>query len=240
VGRISLRKFSDFNECTEAAAELVQAACNQALSAGAPGGGPVNSSAAGTFLLGLAGGKTPGPLYTRMAELIDPLRTETFIIDERNVPWTDENSNYRLVRETFWKGVAEPLSQLHDFRTGLPPGQSLESYERELRTLAPRGFDLLILGAGNDGHFASIFPGFEDFDSPALTCRTETENFAVRERFSLTPSYLWQSRKVLLLLRGKEKAALISEMLSPKLPRNRFPLNFWAQHPGLQIWYGEN
>jgi 6-phosphogluconolactonase len=119
----------------------------------------------------------------------------------------------------------------------LPADETLNNYAAELRLLAPRGFDLLILGAGKDGHFASIFPGFRDWDSKEITCRTETDVFEIRERFSLTPSYLRLSRKVLLLLKGKDKADLIMKLEDSSLMPEQFPLGFWTSHPGLEVLY---
>lgn len=232
MSRISLAKFSDPLQFTKAAEQIVLAEFRRVCSNNLPEEHP-----GAKFLLGLAGGKTPGPLYTRLAPWIDPETTETFIIDERNVSRSDPSSNYRLVRDTLWANYADPRSRLHDFQPLLPADETLNNYAAELRLLAPRGFDLLILGAGKDGHFASIFPGFRDWDSKEITCRTETDVFEIRERFSLTPSYLRLSRKVLLLLKGKDKADLIMKLEDSSLMPEQFPLGFWTSHPGLEVLY---
>ncbi len=235
MARIAQTKFSDPAEFLEAAERIVLEEYQTVISSTVPLRQPPPG-----FLLGLAGGKTPGPLYEKLAASLDLNRTENFLIDERNVSWTDPDSNYSLVRETLYKGRPGLLNKLHDFRTDWPPEKTLNGYADELRSLAPGGFDLLILGAGNDGHFASIFPGFRDFQSREITCRTETEFFPIRERYSLTPFYLWQSRKVLLLLKGKDKEGLLAELESPKLDRVDFPLHFWASHPNLEVLFCEN
>lgn len=199
------------------------------------------SSEGKPFLLGLSGGKTPEPIYRALAGKLDWDNCQAFVIDERNVPRNNQYSNYRMIEQALFPnaGMTEQPIPLHDFRTDLPPDDALHHYAYELEREAPNAFDLLILGAGPDGHFASIFPGFRDWNTTATTCRSLSEDFVVRERFSLTPSYLYKSRKVLLLLSGRDKLPLLEELNNGTKVMEEFPLKFWANHPGLGILYCE-
>lgn len=200
----------------------------------------VLTDAAGvSFLLGLSGGKTPEPVFRELASRLDLQKTECFMIDERNVPWIHESSNYAMVKNALYSKQPAALSHFHDFQTELPEEQTLKKYAAELESLAPSGFDLLLLGAGNDGHFASVFPGFQQWQSEQVTWATQTDNFMIRQRYTISPSYLRRAKRVLLLLSGLEKRKILDQLLEARLSPTELPINFWAEHPGLEIFYGE-
>ena len=120
----------------------------------------------GRFTVALSGGKTPGDFFRRLAVRPDlPWeKTHIFQVDERFVSPTDRESNLFLIRETLTKGASIPPENIHPITTeGITPEESAKEYERELRRFfhtdtLPR-FDLIMLGIGDDGHSASLFPG---------------------------------------------------------------------------------
>jgi len=117
----------------------------------------------GRFTVVLAGGSTPKVAYELLArdfvESIDWSRTHVFFGDERTVPPDHEDSNYRMAREALLEHVR--VGSVHRMRGELPPDEAAASYEDELRRFfgeeLPR-FDLVLLGIGEDGHTASLFP----------------------------------------------------------------------------------
>jgi 6-phosphogluconolactonase len=121
-------------------------------------------AARGRFVLALAGGNTPRKLYKILAATdgIDWRHVEIFFSDERLVPLGDQDSNYRMARETLLDHVAIPPGQVHAVPTHLPPDEAAVAYELALREILgvkePR-LDVALLGMGPDGHTASIFPG---------------------------------------------------------------------------------
>ncbi len=123
----------------------------------------------GRFLVALSGGSTPKPMYADLAA--DPLasRVEWPCVhvmwgDERCVPPDDPASNYRLAREVLLDRVWIPPENVHRIRGEQDPARAAAAYERELRQLlAGDPLDLVLLGLGQDGHTASLFPG-----SPAI------------------------------------------------------------------------
>lgn len=179
-------------------------------------------AARGEASLVLAGGSTPRPLYQRLAEshagALDWGRVSVFLGDERFVPPEDERSNFRLASETLLGRLGFEAGRVHAVPTGAAsPAEAARAYEATLREhLGPEpAFDLVLLGIGEDGHTASLFPG-----SPALEERERWVVAAeappgapVRERITLTLPALSAGRTVLFLAAGEGKRAAIEDAL---------------------------
>jgi 6-phosphogluconolactonase len=171
--------------------------------------------------VGLSGGSTPIPMFQALAaSALDWSRVELFWVDERVVPRDDPRSNYGQAREHLLSKVGLPPKQIH------PMGEP-EAYERELRRVQGGGLDLVVLGLGADGHFASLFPG-----SPALD---EKERWVARsvapdglERVTLTAPYLNLSANAVVLVAGKDKREVLKAALDEArcdLPIHRLDLD---------------
>lgn len=152
----------------------------------------------------LSGGTTPTPIYKALSEH-STFRDEVdfFLADERYVPPTNENSNYKLIRETL-----NPKHFYH-FDTSLPITEALTKYAQEL----PESLDLTILGIGEDGHIASIFPHSHALHSNEKVAHTQTENFAIKDRLTLTLQTILNSKNILVLL--KNKPEVLTEIKTP-------------------------
>ncbi|MBW2637736.1 MAG: 6-phosphogluconolactonase [Deltaproteobacteria bacterium] len=177
----------------------------------------------GRFTVALSGGKTPGDFFTRLAEMPNLPWDETHIfqVDERFVDPTDIENNMLLIKEALISRVSIPNDNIYPITTeGITPEESAREYEQELRRFfhndtLPR-FDLIMLGIGNDGHSASLFPG-----SP---CLHETKRLVVsvvakgppRERISLTLPVINHARSVVFLATGERKAPVMREILEEK------------------------
>ena len=177
----------------------------------------------GRFMVALAGGATPRGLYARLAAepfraRMDWHRTWVFFGDERCVPPTDAESNYRMARETLLAHVPVPPGQI--FRIdgeAADAARAAEEYERRLRAAFEPGlvrFDLILLGMGLDGHVASLFPGSPALDEKdRLVIAVETRAAVVAKRITLTPPVLNAARRVLFLIAGAEKARSVADVL---------------------------
>jgi len=182
-------------------------------------------AARGVFHLALAGGRTPLPLYRRLAAepaRIDWPRVHVWFGDERAVPWDHAESNYRMAREALLDRVPVPAGQVHPIRARTAYiRQDAAAYGERMRRLLPPGahgfpaLDLVLLGLGADGHTASLFPG---------TCilhqrvRPVEANYVPRLRawrISLTYPVLEAAREVLFLATGAEKAEAVRRTLCP-------------------------
>jgi 6-phosphogluconolactonase len=178
------------------------------------------TAASNPFSLVLSGGETPRALYqllaTEFRERIDWPKVHLFWGDERYVPRTDRRSNYRMVKESLLDHVSLPAANVHPMLTELArPDESALEYEASLRAFfhSPPAqwptFDLILLGLGEEGHTASLFPR-----SPALG---EQHRWvaAVRVpaepplRLTLTLPALNHAKQVYFLAAGSKKAGAV-------------------------------
>ncbi|MCC7129450.1 MAG: 6-phosphogluconolactonase [Anaerolineae bacterium UTCFX2] len=185
----------------------------------------------GVFLVALAGGSTPRGLYARLAApefagYVDWSKTHVFWGDERCVPPNHPDSNFRLASHSLLEHVSIPSANIHRMHGELPPETATAEYEAELAGFfgsasAPTSgftFDLTLLGMGEDGHTASLFPG-----SPALQIRDHwvaavphtSPPEPLVDRLTLTLPALNASRSVLFLVSGEQKAAALRQTMMP-------------------------
>lgn len=166
--------------------------------------------------IGLAGGSTPKELYARLAEQDIPWEKIKFIlIDERYVPSDHAQSNLKMIRETLFKKIALPPENIISFDTSLPPESSCKEMGRKLIEITLDRFpifDLIILGAGADGHIASLFEG-----DPALECSkyaspVHAVNQETELRLTLCLMALRNTSQVLLLLKGESKQPVVDAL----------------------------
>lgn len=227
MAQLQIKSFSNKEEWLEEAKDVVLKSFSEVESIGRK------------FTLGLSGGKTPVGLYrelSREKKLLDG--SYFFLVDERNVPWSDEKSNHKLIIDSLF-GNQEIAHFFWDFRTNLDKESCTQEFAGNIQRLAGKGLDLAIIGIGNDGHFASIFPGFSKWEDKEITLATTTEINEVRERYSLSPNYLLKSKKILVMLAGNGKAVLLEKLKDEKITQQDFPAKFLLQHPALEIIFCE-
>lgn len=177
--------------------------------------------------IALSGGSTPKALYEALGPDDLPwTQIELFFGDERRVPLDDARSNYRMVEEAL---LARVEVQCH-------PMVDAAAYEALLRLkLGDAGaFDVMLLGMGEDGHTASLFPG-----SPALAEHTRWVVEApgvvpAPERLTFTTPVLQAARQVLVFAGGAGKAAVLQEVLEG--PPGRYPVQLLREARGDVQW----
>ena len=195
----------------------------------------------------LSGGSTPRALYELLAEPAEPFREQIawgdidfFFSDERHVPPDHPDSNYRMANETLFTRVPAPPHRVHRIPAENPIAvRAAEEYEAGLRNFfgaARPAFDLLLLGLGEDGHTASLFPG-----SPALR---ETERLVAApwvEKFSayritLTLPVLNNAGSVIFLVTGASKANILEKVLEGGPNSEGFPAHAVQPASGNLLW----
>lgn len=183
---------------------------------------------AGLFHVALSGGATPVPLYRKLAESGTSLqwdRTHVFLVDERFVPPADTQSNYRMIRETLLDRVRIPSGNVHPVPTeGMRLDAAAKEYERELaRVLKPEpgtlpAFDLVLLGLGEDGHTASLFPGAPPFDERERFVRPVAAAGDRVARVTLTLPVINTGRNILFIVAGGGKAGVVKRVVEERDP----------------------
>ncbi len=175
------------------------------------------------FRIALSGGNTPKPVYEKLARGGSDLPWERVFVtfgDERCVPPDDEQSNFRMARESLFLPAAVPERSIARLRGEIEPELAAQEYQDQLDTLAAqRGemiyrHDLILLGLGDDGHTASLFPGTAALEENA---RCVVANFVPKlERWRLTFTYplLAQARAICFLVDGTKHRDLIEKVLS--------------------------
>jgi len=217
-------------EVLATAADLFHAAAEEFIRAGRDAIG-----AQGRFTVALSGGSTPKALYSLLAASHAGFawnRVFLFFGDERHVPPTDPDSNYRMVNESLLTKIAIPAENVFRVPAENPDATAAASdYEAQLRRFFelkpgefPR-FDLILLGLGPDGHTASLFP-----DSPALDeqSRLVVANWVAKfnaYRITFTFPVLNRAAEVMFLASGADKANMLHQVMegksTPPLPSQR-------------------
>jgi 6-phosphogluconolactonase len=173
------------------------------------------------FRIALSGGNTPRPVYTHLAAVGHDLLWERIIItfgDERCVPLDDAQSNFRMVRESLIAPAAVPEQSVLRMRAELEPHLAAQEYQDDLDVLATqRGehmyrHDLILLGMGDDGHTASLFPGTAGLEE---TDRRVVANFVPKLnswRLTFTFPLINHARQVCFLV-SASKGQLLDRVL---------------------------
>ena len=184
------------------------------------------------FRIALSGGNTPVPVYTRLAIIGHDLPWELTRItfgDERCVPPDDRESNFRMARETLLAPAAVPEKSIFRMRGEIDPQVAAQEYQDQLDLMATqRGesiyrHDLILLGLGDDGHTASLFPGTVALDE---TIRQVVANFVPKLdawRLTLTFPLINQARQVCFLVGASKNSNLIERVIEgdPQFPASR-------------------
>jgi 6-phosphogluconolactonase len=174
------------------------------------------------FRIALSGGNTPAPVYARVAaETHDfPWEKVRFTFgDERCVPPADPQSNFRMARENLFAPAAVPEKSIMRMRGEIDPQIAAHEYEQQLDAIAAQHgepayqHDLILLGLGDDGHTASLFPGTAALEEMT---RTVVANFVPKLntwRLTLTFPLINGARHILFLVGASKSSELIERVL---------------------------
>lgn len=201
----------------------------------------------GRFHLALSGGSSPLALFQRLARhhYSFPWRdTHVWMVDERCVPLTELDSNFRTLHDHLLQHVKMPYFNIHPMPVQMNQRLCVEEdsgallYERDINQLVnASSFHFVLLGVGYDGHTASLFPGSKlDAHGDSLVALTESPA-KPHQRMSLTLRAINQAQKVGVLVMGKSKHELVTQLSRVKDNPNKWPITGIWPTRGRLVWY---
>jgi 6-phosphogluconolactonase len=227
-----IKVYPDLESLSQAAASLVVEQATRAV------------AARGRFCVALSGGATPRRTYELLAappfrEQAPWHRMHIFWGDERCVPLDDPRSNARMAKDAWLDHVPIPASQIHVLNCTQAPAEAARQYEAHLRQFfagRPSRLDLVLLGLGDNGHTASLFPG--------TRVLRETERWAAAVyvveqelyRVTLTAPFINQAALVAFLVAGEAKAEVLWEILHGPRDPERLPAQLIQPQSGELLW----
>ena len=232
---VEIRTLTTPQELFAAAAEEVVRAANEAV------------AQRGRFTIALAGESTPKSLYNLLATNARTAlpwdRMFFFWGDERHVPPTDPDSNYRMADETMLSKIPVAAANVFRMKTENPDAAAVaEDYEQTLRKFfqvepgqVPT-FDLILLGMGPDGHTASLFPGTAALQEKSRLVLANWVEKMKTYRITLTLPVLNAGGCVIFLVSGTDKATALHAVLEGDVPGEQYPAKLVRPRQGKLIW----
>lgn len=228
IAKIMVKIFRDADELSQYAARLFIELANRAI------------AERGQFLVALSGGGTPMKLYERLAsEPLDWSRAHFFWGDERCVPVDDAGNNYGQTKKILFDKIG--TTNIHRIESELEPDAAAQAYARTLRGFAdapfdfPR-FDLVLLGMGDDGHTASLFPKAPVAMTEPVIAVTAHYQDRPANRVTLTPLVFNQARETWFLVTGASKAETLRNVLKGENDPEKYPAQRIQPSDGRLIW----
>ena len=229
----SIMTYESLEELIEAAARRFSAASTDAI------------SRFGRFNAVLAGGSTPRPLYEKLAaepfrSQIDWSEVHLFLGDERCVPPTHQESNYLMVKTALTEHIPIPEENIHRIPGELGAEAAADHYQKELQNLfkgcSTPAFDFVLLGMGDDGHTASLFPGAAAIHDEKRWVVGYYVNKLDAWRITLTPPVLNAARQIVFLIAGGGKAVRLHEILRGPFQPDHLPAQAIQPTSGQIVW----
>lgn len=200
--------------------------------------------ARGKFTVALSGGSTPRKLHQLLTRepyvgQVDWTKVHVYWGDERTVPPDDEESNYNMARETLLDHVPIPEDQIYRMRGEIDPETAATEYGRLIKANfdPPQSrFDLILLGMGDDGHTASLFPHTAALDEVKHRC---VANFVPKLdtwRITLTVPVINSAANVVFLVSGAKKAESLKAVIEGDYQPQIYPSQLINPEDGQLIW----
>ncbi len=194
----------------------------------------------------LSGGSTPRIVFealaARYSSKVDWGKVHFYWGDERCVPPSDEQSNYKMTRDFLLSKVDIPETNVHRIKGENIPGDEALAYAKILQENIPLKndvphFDLLILGMGDDGHTASIFPHQIELWNSEKICEVAQHPETGQERITLTGKIINNAARVVFLVTGQAKAEKLREIVREEGSYNSYPAALVAPESGNLSWF---
>ncbi len=201
----------------------------------------------GDVFIALSGGSTPKLLFTLLADpayknKIEWSKVHLFWGDERCVPPTHEDSNYKMTAEQLLSKITIPAANIHRVLGENDPEQEALRYSQEINAVVQKEndlpcFDLVMLGMGDDGHTLSIFPHQMQLLESDKICEVATHPQSGQKRITLTGTIANNAIAVAFLATGKNKAEKVFEITKQQNDWNKYPASYINPSNGELYWF---
>lgn len=187
------------------------------------------------FHLALSGGKTPSLLFSLLAEKyasqLNWSKIHFWWGDERMVPPADPESNFGVVDKLLFSKIGILSDQIHRVKGETDPIAEVEVYSTEIQLFIPTiygwpNFDLIMLGMGDDGHTASIFPNQMQLMKSESITAIAVHPDSGQQRITLTGEVLNHAKKVAFLVAGSSKSRIFNEIISGSDNASVYPASY--------------
>jgi 6-phosphogluconolactonase len=230
---MNINRYTNQEEASESAAHLLVEIANKA----------VNET--GKFTIALCGGSSPRRLYEMLAA--EPFKNQiawekTFIFwgDERFVPPDDPENNARMARKLLLNQVPVPSNQILPIPTAGRPQKAAENYASTLASVFDGDFpdfDLILLGLGENGHTASLFPEADVLKEQTRWTGTVYLGDKKQYRITLTTPAINHAKNIIFLVFGANKADILSKVLAGPYQPQKWPAQLIDPTTGALYWY---
>ncbi|UHO39655.1 6-phosphogluconolactonase [Chryseobacterium capnotolerans] len=201
----------------------------------------------GKFVAAVSGGSSPKAIFSLLAtsqyaDKIDWSKVYIFWVDERWVSLDDEKSNFKMTLETLLDKVPVNKDQIFPmYKDGIEPEDYAKEYEAQIRTvLGEEGvFDFILLGMGDDGHTASLFPGEAILDEKEKWVAAYYLKPQEMFRITLTEPIINKADNILIVTFGASKKHALNEVLNGEYNPKLYPLQLIEKKASVQIFTDE-
>lgn len=196
--------------------------------------------------IALSGGNTPKLLFEVLAKdyknKIDWTKVNFFWVDERCVPSVEEQSNFGMAKKILLRNIPIPEQNVHRIFGNCDPDLESKRYSENLKKYVKLKnnypvFDLILLGIGEDGHTASIFPNQMELLNSIEKCAVAIHPATGQKRITLTGKIINNADRIYFLVSGKSKAEVVADILEKKNDIAKFPASYIETETGNTEWY---
>ena len=193
----------------------------------------------------LSGGSTPKLLFKTLAQDhadADWSPLHFFWGDERCVPADSQDSNYGEAARLCLNQANIPVGNIHTVDTSLDPDAAAAAYQQQIEAVVEKDsagvprFDLMVLGMGDDGHTASIFPHQMELLASEKICDVATHPVSGQKRVTMTGQVISASREICFLITGANKADVLAQILNDQPGSEQYPTRHFSDLPTTTFW----
>jgi 6-phosphogluconolactonase len=192
----------------------------------------------------VSGGSTPKLLFERLtARPFEWNRVHIFFVDERAVPPTDPQSNFKLADDFLVVPARIPRTNVHRVHAEMTPDRAAEQYTRDIQTFFGLGpgelphFDIIEQGMGPDAHTASLFPGEPLIDDrKGIAAATYVDKMS-QWRITLLPGVLLAAKHTVFLVTGEDKAEAVHNVFEGEYDPHKYPSQIVTHHGRGVAWF---